>query len=464
MDENYTLTYGLAGMVMSNNAFPDGFVWGAATSAYQVEGAVNEDGRGESIWDRFARVPGRIANGDTGEQACDHYHRWPEDIELMKELGLGAYRFSIAWPRILPKGWGAASSVGLDFYDRLTDGLLDAGIEPWVTLYHWDLPARLETMGGWAGRDTPKALAEFAEVVTRRYGDRVKKWITVNEPWVISVLGYGWGIHAPGERNWGSVAAAAHHVMLGHGWSVPVIREQVPNARVGIALNPTTILAGSDLERDFEAAIREDGLRNRMWLDPLAGRGYPDDMIELFGNMMPEIEPGDLKAIAQPTDFLAVNYYSPGYVADSPETLPLRTRPVARPELESTAMGWHVQPGALTELLVRLHTDYHFGPIYVTENGAAFEDPTPEDGVVHDPRRLRYLHDHLVAVLDALASGVPVEGYFAWSLMDNFEWAEGYAKRFGIVHVDFETQKRTIKQSGRWYSNVIDRNELVDPL
>jgi beta-glucosidase len=448
---------------MSGWEFPDGFVLGAATAAYQIEGAVREGGRGESIWDRFSHTPGNIANGDSGDVACDHYHRWPEDVVLMRELGLRAYRFSVAWPRILPRGWGRVNAQGLDFYERLVDTLLAAGIEPWITLYHWDLPVRLEDAGGWNSRDTPKALAELADVVANRLGDRVTRWITVNEPWVISVLGYGVGIHAPGRRSWRDAAAAAHHVLLGHGWSAPVIRDRSPGSQVGIALNPTTIYPGSDHERDEEAALRADGLRNRFWLDPLAGRGYPRDMLDLFGDLMPDIEAGDMEDIATPIDFLGVNYYNPNYIADAPDDPPLHIRYVDHPDLEHTATGWIVQPQAFTELLLRLHTDYNLGPMYITENGAAYDDPLPQDGTVADPRRSRYIHDHLEALLEARSAGAPVEGYFAWSLMDNFEWAEGYSKRFGLVHVDFATQQRTIKSSGRWYAQLLAENRLPAP-
>jgi beta-glucosidase len=448
---------------MSDREFPASFTWGAATAAYQIEGAVDEDGRGESIWDRFVRVPGRIANRDTGDTACDHYHRWRTDIGLMRSLGLGAYRFSIAWPRILPRGWGQVNKAGLDFYDRLVDALLAAGIEPWITLYHWDLPARLDTTGGWTSRDTPRALEELADVVTRRLGDRVRHWITINEPWVAAVLGYGWGIHAPGHHHWGEVASAAHHLMLGHGLCLPAIRSHSPVAKVGIALNPTTIYPGTDLERDEEAAIREDGLRNRFWLDALAGRGYPEDVVEGFGDLMPEIDPVDMEVIAAPIDFLGVNYYNPDYIVDDPTAPVTRARAVDRPEMEHTAMGWIVQPRAFTELLVRLHREYAVGPLVITENGAAYDDPLPRDGTVPDPRRTRYIHDHLEALLEARAQEAPIEGYFVWSLMDNFEWAEGYSKRFGIVHVDFATQERTVKESGRWYARVIGENRLADP-
>jgi beta-glucosidase len=381
----------------------------------------------------------------------------------MRELGLTAYRFSVSWPRILPRGWGQVNRAGLDFYERLVEGLLAAGIEPWVTLYHWDLPVWLEDAGGWASRDTPKALAELTDVVTDRLGDRVTRWITVNEPWVVSVLGYGMGIHAPGRRNWKDAAAAAHHLMLGHGWSTPVIRDRSPESRVGIALNPTPIYPGSDHERDEEAALRADGFRNRFWLDPLAGRGYPRDMLDLFGDLMPGIEAGDMEAIATPIDFLGVNYYNPDYVSDAPDDDPLQIRFVDQPDREKTAMGWVVQPEAFTDLLIRLHTEYDFGPLSITENGAAYDDPLPQDETVADPRRVRYIHDHLEAVLEARAAGVPVEGYFSWSLLDNFEWAEGYTKRFGLVQVDYATQQRTIKDSGKWYARVIELNQLIDP-
>jgi beta-glucosidase len=446
---------------MSSEAFPEDFIWGAATSAYQIEGAVAEDGRGDSIWDWFCNRPGAIAGGASGRVACDHYHRWRDDIALMRALGLQAYRFSVAWPRVLPRGWGNVNSPGLDFYDRLVDALLDAGIEPWITLYHWDLPIRLEHLGGWTSRDTPKAFAEFADTVAGRLGDRVRHWVTINEPWVISVLGHGTGVHAPGRRDWGAVAASAHHTLLAHGWAMPAIRSHDPGSQVGVALNPAPVYPGSDHDRDLEAAEREDGLRNRLWLDPLAGRGYPADVVQLFDDLWPEIESGDLEAIAAPIDFLGVNYYSPTYVKDDPGTPITCARTIDRPDLEHTAMGWAIQQDAFVALLQRLHADYGFQHVIVTENGAAFDDPSPESGVVSDPRRVRYLHDHLQAILEVRESGVPVDGYFVWSLLDNFEWAEGYSKRFGIVYVDFLTMERTIKQSGRGYQRVIESNALT---
>ena len=327
--------------MMSQQGFPDGFTWGAATAAYQIEGAAREDGRGSSIWDTFSQTAGKVKNGDTGEIACDHYHRWPSDIEIMRELNLQAYRFSVSWPRILPDGWGKVNPAGLDFYDRLVDGLLDAGIEPWLTLYHWDLPSRLHDRGGWPSRDTAKAFAEYADVVSNHLGDRVSNWITINEPWVVAVLGYGWGIHAPGHKNWTEVAATAHHLLLAHGMAVPVIRSHVADAKVGITLNPAPIYPATDLARDADAAVREDGLRNRIWLDPLAGRGYPADVVELFGDAMPEVEGSDLDLIAVPTDFLGVNYYTPDYVVEDAECVsdPCTRRHPAEQEPDRSGVG-----------------------------------------------------------------------------------------------------------------------------
>jgi len=449
---------------MSDLTFPDGFVWGAATSAYQIEGAVREDGRGESIWDRFCRAPGAIANGDSGEIACDHYHRWQQDIELMREMGLVAYRFSVSWPRVLPRGYGRVNSAGLDFYERLVDALLAAGVEPWLTLYHFDLPARLEDRGGWASRDTAKAFAEFADAVVERLGDRVTRWITINEPWTASMLGYAQGIHAPGRRDWAAAIAAAHHLLLAHGLAAPVIRGHSSGASVGIELNPTMVYPASDREEDSEAALRVDGLRNRWWLDALSCRSYPGDVLDLLSDDIPEIEAQDMEQIATPIDFLGIDYFNPQYVSHDETMPPLRACDVDQPELEHTATGWVVDPGSLTGLLGRLHREYAFKSLVVAGNGAAFDDPLPQDGTLADPRRVGFLHDHLEAILEARTAGVPVDGYFVWSLMDNFEWTAGYTKRFGLVHVDFETQQRTIKESGRWFSRVIEGNALVEPI
>jgi beta-glucosidase len=440
--------------------FPDDFIWGAATAAYQIEGAAYEDGRGESIWDRFSHTPGKTANGDTGDVACDHYHLWRDDIALMQELNLQAYRFSIAWPRILPTGRGRPNDAGLDFYDQLVEGLLAAGITPWVTLYHWDLPQPLEDEGGWPSRATAEAFAEYTDVVTARLGDRVKHWITLNEPWCSSFLGYRVGHHAPGRTSTKDALQAAHTLLLAHGLAVPVIRQNSPGAQAGIVLNPGQIYPDTQSEEDVAAARRFDGFFNRWFLDPLYGRGYPQDIWELYGADAPRVLPHDTNTIAVPTDFLGVNYYSPTFVRYSPENPPQHIASVRR-EGEYTEMDWLVYPQGLYDLLQRLHTDYPTGPLYVTENGAAYPDEPPRDGRVIDTQRLAYYAGHLDACARAVADGVPLRGYFAWSLMDNFEWAFGYTRRFGIVYVDYPTQQRTIKDSGRWYSQVIAQNALV---
>lgn len=448
---------------MGEAEFPAGFRWGAATSAYQIEGAVRADGRGESIWDRFVRTPSAIHAGSTGDVACDHYHRTADDIATMRELGIDLYRFSIAWPRVLPNGWGKPNKAGLDFYDRLVDQLLAQGIEPSPNLYHWDLPVRLQDAGGWLGRDAVLAFQEYADIVSRRLGDRVHHWMTINEPWVHAVIGHALGVHAPGGRRWASVAAVGHHLLLAHGLALGAIRSNVDTAKIGIGLPLSPVYAASDHERDLEASIREDGLRNRFWLDPLIGKGYPSDIVELFGDEWPEMESGDMDAIASPVDYIGVNYYGPVFVLDDPQSPVMRVKWTINPELPATASGQMVDPPSLTALLLRLRDDYESLSITITENGAAFPDQPPEDGEVRDPQRTRFLHAHLEAVLDAIEQGVSIDGYVVWSLMDNFEWAEGYTKRFGLVHVDFETQRRTMKASGRWYSRVIERNALVDP-
>lgn len=448
---------------MAGEVFPDGFVWGAATASYQIEGAVREDGRGSSIWDLFSHTPGRVANGDTGDIACDHYHRWRDDIGSMRDIALPNYRFSLAWPRILPDGTGRVEPRGLDFYDRLIEELLENGIEPWVTLHHWDLPSALYDKGGWLARDTCDAFGEFTDLVTRRYGDRVRHWITINEPWCMAFLGYLQGIHAPGHRNLREALQVMHHVLLAHGMAMPVIRANVPGARAGICLNPAPVSPSGDRQEDLEAARRGDGIRNRIWFDPLAGRGYPEDMVDFFGPRWPEISADDLDIIAAPADFMGVNFYNPAYVEASSDE-PLFFRRVTPPNLDQTDMGWIIEPAAFTDLLIRIQNDYAgvWETQYVFENGAAYDDAVV-DGAVDDRKRIRYLHDHLAAVHAAIEAGAPVGGYFVWSLLDNFEWAEGYRRRFGIVYVDYATQARTIKRSGRWFAEVVAGNELVAP-
>jgi beta-glucosidase len=450
--------------------FPSDFMWGAATSAYQIEGAHDVDGRGESIWDRFCRTPGKVEGGDHGDVACDHYHRWRDDIALMRELGLRAYRFSVAWPRILPTGTGVVNARGLDFYDQLVDGLLSAGITPFVTLYHWDLPQVLEDAGGWPSRTVAEAFVNYADIVTRRLGDRVKHWITHNEPWVVATLGYNEGLHAPGRREPAAALAASHHLLLSHGWAVPVIRQNAPGAKVGITVNLVPSLPASPSAADYDAFRRYDGTMNRWFLDPLFGRGYPGDVVAdhieakaLPAYSWPLVEPGDLKAIAEPCDFLGVNYYNRGVIRSQTvpesENLP-RTVEVA-PASQHTDMGWEVYPDGLGDILMRVHLEYRPQALYVTENGASYSTAPDRDGRVRDVQRTRYFHDHLVSSRRAMLAGVPLAGYFAWSLLDNFEWAWGYRQRFGLTWVDYESQRRVLKDSARWYRKVIDANAVV---
>jgi beta-glucosidase len=435
------------------NEFPNDFLWGAATAAYQIEGAAYEDGRGESIWDRFCATPGKVRNGDTGEVACDFYHRYPEDIALMRDLGLDAFRFSIAWPRILPEGRGRVNQAGLDFYDRLVDELLANGIQPFPTLYHWDLPQVLEDVGGWPERATAEAFVEYVEVVASRLGDRISSWITHNEPWVAAWLGHSLGVHAPGRTNTQDALSAAHHLLLSHGWATEVLRRESPGSEVGIALALTHTYPATDSEGDRAAAWWADGSFNRWYLDPLYGRGYPADMVEHFAPEGPPVQDGDLEAIAAPTDFLGANYYFRQLVSEDPNG----DRPilVRDPNWSFTAMGWEVYPDGLRDLLTRLRDDYAPPGIYIFENGAAYDDLRGHDGDVVDPERQAYFDEHLAAVGDAIEDGVPVRGYFAWSLLDNFEWAEGYSKRFGLVYVDYPTLERVPKGSFYWYRDFI---------
>jgi beta-glucosidase len=430
------------------------FVWGAATSAYQIEGAVAADGRTPSIWDTYCRIPGAIDNGDTGDVACDHYHRWRTDIELMRALGLEAYRFSIAWPRVLPDGTGTVNQAGLDFYDKLVDGLLAAGIRPFVTLYHWDLPQALQDRGGWPARDTAAHLAEFAAVVARRLGDRVADWFTINEPLCSAWIGHLEGRMAPGATDIRLAVPAAHHLLLGHGLATLALRANAAGpTRVGAVLNLSPVEPASQDPVDKAAAIRADGHVNRWWLDPLSGRGYPTDMLPVYG-VQPPVRAGDLETIATPTDHVGLNYYFRQVVIDDPRGPIPYARMVPVPHAEQTAMGWEVHPDGLETLLLRLTEEYQAQRIYVAENGSAWPDEVV-DGQVEDAERTAYLESHVAACRRAVASGAPVAGYFAWSLLDNFEWSYGYAKRFGLVHVDYPTQARTIKRSGRRYAEII---------
>jgi beta-glucosidase len=434
------------------SAFPHDFVWGAAASAYQTEGAVDVDGRGKSIWDSFVTVPGAVRAGDDGAVACDVYHRYAGDIVLMQALGIDAFRLSIAWPRIVPAGRGRVNERGLDFYDRLVDALLDAGIEPWVNLYHWDLPQPLEDAGGWPARDTAAAFAEYAAVVAGRLGDRVPRWITHNEPYCASFLGYELGLHAPGRRDRAAAIAASHHLLLSHGLAVEAIRAAAPDAAVGIVLDSWPAHPASDDPADAAAARVVDGMRNRWFFDPVLRGSYPADVLELFAEAAPPVREGDLETIAVPIDFLGVNNYSRTLVRAGAEPWGTDVRAPAAP---LTAMGWEIYPAGLGEVLRRLHAEYDAPPLYVTENGAAFGDVRTHDGRIHDVERIAYLEAYLGEVAAALRDGVDVRGYFVWSLLDNFEWAEGYSKRFGLVYVDYPTLRRIPKDSFDWYRRAI---------
>ncbi|NHZ43693.1 GH1 family beta-glucosidase [Massilia aquatica] len=449
---------------LARASFGDDFLWGCSTSAFQIEGAGSTDGRVASIWDTFSAIPGKIRDGANGQVACDHYHRWPEDFDIGQSLGLNAYRFSIAWPRIFSGPGQPPNEAGLDFYSRLVDGMLERGLQPWATLYHWDLPQALQDQGGWANRATVDAFVDYADVVTRRLGDRVRHWITHNEPWCTAMHGNLDGMHAPGLRDAATALQVCHHVLLSHGLATPVIRANVPQAQVGIALSLHPIRPASDSEADRQAVARHDGFRNRWFLDPLYGRGYPQETLALLGAAAPAVLEGDMDAIAAPTDFVGLNYYFPEVVRDVPgRGAPagfLRTEVALPQDRERTDFGWEVAPDGLTELLLRIAREYQPGPVYVTENGSSYDDAVQADGSVDDEARRHYLARHLAAVRAAQEQGVDVKGYFAWSLLDNFEWSEGYLRRFGIVHVDFETQQRTVKSSGRWYREFLHgRNE-----
>ncbi|MFF5566972.1 GH1 family beta-glucosidase [Streptomyces sp. NPDC012623] len=453
--------------------FPAGFLWGTATAAYQIEGAAREDGRTPSIWDVYSHTPGRVRNGDTGDIATDHYHRWPEDIEIMSGLGVGAYRFSVSWPRVQPTGNGPASVKGLDFYRRLVDGLLEKGIQPVATLYHWDLPQELEDAGGWPERDTAYRFAEYAGLVADALGDRVATWTTLNEPWCSAFLGYASGVHAPGRTDAADSLRAAHHLNLGHGLAVTALRERLPaEAQVSVTLNLHHVRPLTPSERDADAVRRIDGTANRIFTGPMLDGAYPADLMEDTASVTDWsfVRDGDLALIHQPLDFLGVNYYSPTLVSHhegpavhgsdghgasehSPwpgaDHVAFHQTPGSR-----TAMGWTIDPSGLYELLTRVQREHPGLPLMITENGAAFDDYAGPDGEVRDPERIAYLRDHLAAVHRAIEAGADIRGYFLWSLLDNFEWAYGYGRRFGMVYVDYASQRRTPKASAHWYAEL----------
>ena len=454
-------------MTETGQRFPDAFVWGAATASYQVEGAVDVDGRGSSIWDTFCRVPGAIAGGDTGDVACDHYRRYPEDIALMSGIGLAAYRFSVAWPRIQPEGSGPANQKGLDHYRRVVDELLSHDVVPYVTLYHWDLPQALQDRGGWPDRDTAHRFADYAALVHDALGDVVKHWITLNEPKVSSHAGYGSGIHAPGIQDLDQRNRAAHHLLLAHGLGLQVLRAGRHQAgqQVGITLDVSPVVPASDSAEDVAASRRVDGDGHRMFLDPLLRGAYPADVVEQLGGAraFDFVREGDLALIGAPVDFLGINYYR-RMVVKAAATGHLRAEVVLPDGVPVTAVGWPVQPDGLREVLVGLRDSYPgLPPVFITENGAAYDDQVAADGTVDDPLRVDYLHRHLHALHDAIAAGVDVRGYFVWTLLDNFEWAEGYAKRFGIIYVDYADQRRIAKSSAAWLGRVA-RSNTVPPL
>jgi beta-glucosidase len=458
-------------------AFPPGFLWGVSTSAYQIEGAVDTDGRGASIWDTYSHTPGAIDGGGTGDIACDHYRRWREDVDLIASLGVNAYRFSIAWPRLFPEGGGRRESRGFDHYSRLIDALLDRGIRPVVTLYHWDLPQALEDTGGWRNRETAARFAEYADACFEAYGDRVDLWLTVNEPWIVGLLGYLHGLHAPGYSDdvLGEVTVF-HHLLLAHGLAVGAFRDRCGKGWIGAAPNLAPHYPASYSAEDAAASRASDGYVNRWFLDALFRGAYPEDMRERYEKVVGPLDfvrEDDLAVISRPTDYLGVNYYAPRVIESVPGDRPWPWRVVVPLGVETTAgftdgvprteAGTPIVPSAFTDLLVRVRDDYGDVPILITENGAVFGDEPGPDGRVRDSRRIRFIEQHVAAVGAAVAQGVPVMGYCHWSLMDNFEWKLGYAQRFGLVHVDYDTLVRTVKDSGRYYARIAQVNALVDP-
>jgi beta-glucosidase len=437
-----------------DNSFPADFLWGAATSAYQIEGSPLADGAGPSIWHRFSHTPGLVARGENGDLACDHYHRYEADIALMRDLGLNAYRLSVSWSRVLPEGKGRVNEKGLDFYRRLVDGLRAAGIQPLITLYHWDLPAALDDRGGWLNRNVARWFADYASVMYRALDDRQPIWATLNEPWVVTDGGYLHGPLAPGHRNWFETPIAAHNLLRAHGAAVAAYRA-VGKGRIGIVVNLEPKYPASDSEEDHQALIRADAYMNRQYLDPIFLGSYPKELPPLFGEAWPSFPDSDFNDIRQTIDYLGVNYYKRGITRNAPNVMIERADRVYNPRAVYTETDWEVFPQGLTDILVWVRDRYGKLPLYITENGAAFYDPPTADGKVEDPLRVDYLRQHLLAAREAMRRGVDLRGYCVWSLLDNFEWALGYSKRFGIIHVDFETQKRTLKASAKFYKEVI---------
>jgi len=446
--------------VAASTSFPRDFLWGAATSAYQIEGSPLADGASPSIWHRFSHTPGKVHGGDTGDVACDHYRRWREDVGWLRELGVNAYRFSISWGRFLSGGRGRPNPAGRDFYSRLIDALLEGGIRPVATLYHWDLPAELDDAGGWVARDSMHWFADYAEAAFQAFGDRVPMWATFNEPWMTSDSGYLRGVHAPGHHSAAEAALVAHHLLCAHGGAVQRFRS-LRRGAIGVVVNLEPKHPASDDPRDAAAAVRADAYMNRQYLDPIFFGSYPVELRECFGADWPAHDERDFELIGQPIDFLGVNYYSRGVTRDDPSDLPMRAPRASVPDVERTGIGWEIYPDGLREILVWVKARYGDLPLYVTENGAAYEDPGPAGDIVEDPPRVAYLRRHLAAARQAIAEGVDLRGYFAWSLLDNFEWGYGYSQRFGLLRVDFADQKRTMKRSGLFYREVARTNGRV---
>ncbi len=449
---------------MSLQQFPAGFLWGAATASYQIEGAWNEDGKGESIWDRFSHRPYTIFNGDTGDVACDHYHRMPEDVALMKELGLQTYRFSISWPRVLPQGRGAVNEKGLDFYDRLVDRLLEAGIMPNATLNHWDFPQALQDEGGWPNRDSVEWFTDYARVMFDRLGDRVDMWATHNEPWVIAFIGYAWGDMAPGIADYSQALQTAHHLLLSHGKAVQVFRQGGYKGEIGIVLDVSHVQPATDSEADHAACQRAYEGGNALFLSPLFKGHYPQALFEWLGPHTPRVESGDMAVIGQPLDFVGLNYYMTHAISfyHNGGLFKLAAEPVSASNWGRTEMGWGINPPGLTAVLLDVKDNYGHPKMYITENGCAAKDIPDDQGFVADWGRVNFLRAHLLAIHEAIQAGVNLQGYYAWSVMDNFEWAYGYDKRFGLVRVEYETGRRIPKQSARWYSQVIAQNSVEE--
>lgn len=450
---------------MAKIIFPEDFLWGSATSSYQIEGAHDADGKGESIWDRFSHTPGKVYNNDHGDIACDHYHRFREDIALMKEIGLDSYRFSISWPRIMPEGKGRVNQKGMDFYKRLVEELLKNDIQPAVTLYHWDLPQSLQDKGGWLNRDIVNYFAEYSRVVFEALGDRIPLWITHNEPWVVSFLGYGSGEHAPGIKDNAKAIQAAHHLLVSHGLTVKRYRSLGLDGDIGITLNLTKAYPATDSVQDRKAAERMEAFINDWFLSPIFKGKYPDVLVPLYEKEFgkPEMKEGDLELIKQEIDFLGINYYTRSLIKDAPEGDFLKISAVKNEGSEYTEMDWEVYPKGLYDLLVHLNDNYTDKPLYITENGSSYPDKLDKEGKVHDESRINYLRQHFISARKAIERGVPLKGYYVWSLMDNFEWAHGYSKRFGLIYVDYDNQqKRILKDSAYWYQQVIKNNGIIE--